>query len=44
MIVHLSYEWKIPPDEVERQSPRMIATMYRYLRWRSIEQAKGSRK
>ena len=25
------------PDEVERQSPRMIATMYRYLRWRALQ-------
>jgi len=26
------------PDDIERQSPRYIATMFRYLRWRNIQE------
>jgi hypothetical protein len=41
--VHLSYEWKVPPSALLDESPRMIATMHRYLRWRSSEMRKASR-
>jgi hypothetical protein len=37
----LSYEWKQPPSIIAAESPRMIATMYRYLRWRVLEQQKA---
>lgn len=44
MIVHLAYEYGLAPSAVADESPRMIATMARYLRWRASEQRKARRK
>lgn len=42
-MVHLAYEWRVLPDELERLSPRMLATMYRYLSWRQMQIQKASK-
>jgi hypothetical protein len=39
--VHLAYEWRVLPSQLAEESPRMLATMYRYLRWRAVEQRKA---
>ncbi len=40
-MAHLSYEFHIAPSQILNESPRMQATMMRYLRWRGIQQRKG---
>jgi len=35
--VHLAFEFKVPPSSLEHESPRMLATMQRYLEWRANE-------
>jgi len=42
--VHLAYEWHVAPSQLADESPRMLATMYRYLRWRASEERKAARK
>lgn len=42
--MHLAYEFHIPPSAVAAESPRMVATMWRYLRWRNSEQRKANDK
>jgi hypothetical protein len=42
--VHLAYEFRLAPSVVANESPRMIATMQRYLRWRGIEAKKAMTK
>lgn len=44
MIVHLAYEFHIPPATLEHESPRMLATMERYLQWRVSEMNKQREK
>lgn len=36
--MHLAYEYRLAPSVVAAESPRMIATMWRYLRWRGIQE------
>jgi len=40
----LAYEWRVLPHELANESPRMLTTMYRYLRWRAGEQRKAAKK
>ena len=43
-MTHLAYEYHIPPSAVLAETPRMQATMLRYLRWRSVQQSKANRR
>ena len=40
-MAHIAHEFHIPPSAVLAESPRMQATMLRYLRWRVVEQQKA---
>ena len=40
-MTHLAYEFGLAPSVVAAETPRMIATMWRYLRWRNIQERKA---
>lgn len=41
--MHLAYEFHLSPAEVLAESPRMQATMMRYLRWRGVQARKAQK-
>ena len=41
--MHLAYEFGLAPSQVVAESDRMIITMQRYLRWRQVQERKGSK-
>jgi hypothetical protein len=39
----LAYEFHIPPSALLAESPRMLVTLQRYLRWRNVQERQAQK-